>query len=82
MMKYWLLIFLWNPEGYVDRVESQHANKAACLAAAAKDAPKRVNTEHQVMYFCVTDDHWTGKAVDPDVPLDLLDFAESDHGDV
>lgn len=82
-MTYWLLIFLWDIDGsFVDRIAVENPNKSACVAAAGKDAAKRVNTSSRATYFCVTDDHWTGKNVDPDVPLDFLDFAESEAGDI
>lgn len=83
-MIYWLLIFVWDVDGnFVERDALPTPNKEECISAAAEHTMYNVNnTSNRHTYFCVTDDHWTGKDVDPGIPLDLLGDVESDVGDV
>lgn len=70
-MKFWLIVFLFSPEGEFMAKESyEAASKAQCLDFAADEAKKLVNKQIQAQFFCVTDDHYTGRSVDADVPLD------------
>lgn len=62
-MIYWLLVFVTLPNGEVERVsETMYTSKQECQA----HLPKRKRYA-----VCVSNDHYTGISVDPDVPLDF-----------
>ena len=72
MMKYWLLVFLFTPEGeYAGKDVYQTDNKAACFERAAKVAKTYVNTQTMTDMYCVSDDHYNGRSVDEGIPLDF-----------
>lgn len=72
-MKEWiLLIELLSPGGdYMDKVPVLMPSKIACQSAA-KELPK--NTDNplgvRLQGVCITKEHWQGKSVMKDVPLD------------
>lgn len=70
MIKAWLLIFIMEPnDDYLGKVEVPLTSMAEC-----RNAQRRLQFEdHTVRYriLCVTDDHHSGRSVDPGVPLDF-----------
>lgn len=71
-MNWILLISMLSPGGdFIDKVPVEMPTRAACQQAA-KDLPKRGETPMGVQYkaICITADHWKGKKIMKDVPLD------------
>lgn len=67
-----LLIAMFSPGGdYMDKIAIPVADKAAC-AQARKELPKRGEDPFGIQYksVCLTRDHWTGKRLMKEVPLD------------
>ena len=70
-MKYWLIVFLFSSEGeFLEKSSYEAENKEQCVAFAADEAKKLVNTQLNAQFYCVSDDHYMGRSVDADVPLD------------
>jgi hypothetical protein len=70
-MKFWLIVFLFTSDGeFVEKRSYEAANKAQCVEFAGKEATKLVNSQLQMQFYCVTDDHYMGRSVDKDIPLD------------
>ena len=68
-MKFWLIIFFLSPEGeFVSKKEIQYKNKASCYLAMEKVKVKRPATIAEMV--CVSNDHYTGKKQDKNVPFD------------
>lgn len=69
MMKWWLIILIYNQHGeFSDKKEFSFANRPACLQAlkaVKQTSPIPTRT------FCVTDDHFQGRKTDPGIPLDF-----------
>ena len=65
-MKFWLIIFFLSPEGeFVSKKEIQYKNKASCYLAMDK-----VKVKNRAEMVCVSNDHYTGKKQDKNVPFD------------
>ena len=65
-MKFWLIIFFLSPDGdFVSKKEIQYKDKASCYLAMNKIKVKQI-TE----MVCVSNDHYTGKKQDKNVPFD------------
>jgi superfamily II DNA or RNA helicase len=70
-MKYWLIIFLFTPEGeYTGKYVYPTSSKEACYQKAGRVTRPLVNSQYKVKFYCVTDDHYTGRKQDPGVPYD------------
>jgi len=70
-MKFWLIVFLFSSDGeFQEKREYQAASKTQCVELAGDEAKKLVNSQRQMQFYCVTDDHYMGRSVDKDIPLD------------
>jgi hypothetical protein len=68
-VKFWLIVFFLTPEGeYLSKQEMQLSNKTMC-ELVAEQYPAQVR-EGPVKTICVSDDHYTGKKQDKNVPFD------------
>ena len=68
-MKYWLIIWFFAPGGdFVGKREIAYKDEASCYIAMDAIRPPKKNYTTQM--FCVSDDHFRGRKVDPGVPLD------------
>ena len=62
-MHYWLIVFLFTPEGeFMAKDVYETASKEHCVEMAG-DVVKRtlINTQLTSQFFCVTDDHYVGR---------------------
>ena len=65
-MKFWLIIFFMTHEGeFVSKKEIQYKDKASCYLAMDK-----VKVKNRAEMVCVSNDHYTGKKQDKNVPFD------------
>ncbi len=56
-MTYWLIAFLFTPEGQmVSRTPIEMASKAQCVKEAGKFAAETVNSQYLVSLYCLPDD--------------------------
>jgi hypothetical protein len=70
-MKFWLIAFLFSPDGeYQAKDVYQTESYEECLDLAGRYAAIHVNTEFSTQLYCVSDDHYNGRAQDPGVPYD------------
>jgi hypothetical protein len=70
-MKYWLIVFLFTNEGeFLSKDVYEAGSRQQCIEFAGATAKTLVNTQLKAQFSCVTDDHYMGRSVDPDVPLD------------
>lgn len=70
-MSFWLIVFLFTSDGEFQAKDVyETANKEQCEKFAGDYARTIVNTQMQAQFFCVSDDHYMGRSVDKDVPLD------------
>jgi hypothetical protein len=70
-MKFWLIVFLFTSDGeYLGKDIYESANKKQCVEFSAQVAKTLVNTKVAAQFYCVSDDHYTGRSVDPGIPLD------------
>jgi hypothetical protein len=70
-MTFWLIVFLFSSDGeFVEKRSYEADNKAQCVEFAGNEASKLVNSQLQMQFYCVTDDHYMGRSVDKDIPLD------------
>ena len=70
-MPYWLIVFLFSPEGeYITRDDYVVENREQCQELAGRVAKTLVNTHIVSQFYCVTDDHYNGRSIDPGIPLD------------
>lgn len=70
-MSFWLIVFLFTSEGeFQEKSSYEAATKEQCVEMAGKEASKLVNSQMQMQFYCVTDDHYMGRSVDNDIPLD------------
>lgn len=70
-MTFWLIVFLFTSEGeFQEKSSYEAATKEQCVEMAGKEASKLVNTQTQMQFYCVSDDHYMGRSVDNDIPLD------------
>lgn len=68
---YWLIVFLFTPEGeFTGKDVYEAADKAQCIEFAAQVSKTLVNTQLMSQMYCVTDDHYTGRSVDKNIPLE------------
>ena len=65
-MKFWLIMFFLTPEGdFISKKEIQYKDKASCYLAMNKVKVKQI-----AEMVCVSNDHYTGKKQDKNVPFD------------
>lgn len=70
-MKFWLIVFLFSSDGdFLGKKEYQTLNKVQCVQLSGQVAKRYVNSQLQVQFYCVTDDHYNGRSVDKGIPLD------------
>ncbi len=70
-MKFWLIVFLFTSEGeFIEKSSYEAVDKAQCVEMAGEEARKIVNTQLNAQFYCVTDDHYMGRSVDENIPLD------------
>lgn len=68
-MKFWLIIFFLTPQGeFISKKEIQYKDKASCYLAMDNVKFKRPATIAEMV--CVSNDHYTGKKQDKNVPFD------------
>lgn len=71
MNTFWLIVFIFSSEGeFLEKSSYEAASKEQCVVMAGDEARKHVNTQTQMQFYCVSDDHYMGRSVDKDVPLD------------
>lgn len=70
-MKYWLIVFLFTPNGeYAGKEVYPTVNKQACYQMAGQVIRTYINSQYKVEFYCVTDDHYQGRKQDPGIPYD------------
>jgi hypothetical protein len=70
-MKFWLIVFLFTSDGdYAGKDIYEAADKAQCVEFASDVTKTLVNTQLMAQFYCVSDDHYTGRSVDDGIPLD------------
>ena len=70
-MKFWLIIFLFTPEGEFHAKEVQEAaNKQQCVSFAAEYTLAVGRNQLRAQFYCVSDDHYQGRRQDPGIPYD------------
>ncbi len=70
-MSYWLVFFLFSSDGeFLEKNSYEAANKEQCISMAGDEARKLVNTQMQMQFYCVSDDHYMGRKQDKNVPYD------------
>lgn len=71
-MKFWLIAFLFSPDGeYVGKMESQYQSHGSCVVAAGAVATELVNSSIMIQSWCVSDDHYNGVEQDEGIPYDM-----------
>lgn len=71
MNTFWLIVFLFSSEGeFLEKSSYEAASKAQCVEMAGQEARKHVNSQVQMQFYCVTDDHYQGRSVNKNIPLD------------
>lgn len=70
-MKFWLIVFLFTSEGEFTAKDVYEAtDKTQCVEFAGQVAKTLVNTQLQAQMYCVSDDHYMGRSVDENIPLE------------
>ena len=70
-MTFWLIVVILTNDGsFLEKSSYEAASKEQCVEMAGQEAKKLVNTQNMVQFHCVSDDHYMGRNVDKDVPLD------------
>lgn len=68
-MKFWLIIFLLQPDGeFISKREIAYPDEATCYMMMEPIA--RQYKKQTVQMVCVSDDHFTGRKQDKNVPYD------------
>ena len=71
MNAFWLIVFVFSNDGeFLEKSSYEAATKEQCIVMAGDEARKLVNTQTQMQFYCVTDDHYSGRSQDESVPLD------------
>lgn len=70
-MKYWLLAFIFNlqTDEFIRKDQTPFQSRARCeeIARGVNERYKN-NTQFRIVTICVSDDHFTGRRLDPGVP--------------
>jgi hypothetical protein len=70
-MKFWLIVFLFTTDGdYLGKDIYAAADKSQCIEFAGQVAKVLVNSQLSSQMYCVSDDHYTGRALDENIALD------------
>ncbi len=70
-MSFWLIVFLFTSDGeFHEKSSYEAASKEQCISMAGDEARKLVNSQMQMQFYCVSDDHYNGRNVDENIPLD------------
>ena len=70
-MSFWLIVFLFTSDGeFHEKSSYEAASKEQCITMAGDEARKLVNSQMQMQFYCVSDDHYNGRSVDENVDLD------------
>jgi len=70
-MKFWLILMLFTQDGeFVGKMESEFDGYGSCAIAAGAVSAEFVNTGTNIQAWCVSDDHYNGRAQDPGIPYD------------
>jgi hypothetical protein len=70
-MKFWLIVFLFTSDGhFIGKLEYKTRNKVECVEQSGRVAKRHVNSQLQLQFYCVTDNHYRGRSVDKGIPLD------------
>jgi len=70
-MKFWLIVFFFSSNGdFVGKREIPTSTRVECGQIAGNIAKRYVNSQRQLQFYCVTDDHHSGRSVDKGIPLD------------
>lgn len=70
-MKFWLIVFLFSPEGeFMAKDIYEAADREQCVAFAGDVAKTLVNTQLRAQFHCVSDDHYMGRKQDEGVDYD------------
>jgi hypothetical protein len=71
-MKFWLIAFLFGPDGeYVGKMESQYQSYGSCVVAAGAVTAELVNSSIKIQSWCVSDNHYKGVEQDEGIPYDM-----------
>lgn len=71
MNSFWLIVFIFSSDGeFLEKSSYEAASKTQCVDMAAEEARKIVNTQTQAQFYCVSDDHYNGRDIDQNIPLD------------
>jgi hypothetical protein len=66
-----LIVFLFTGEGeFTGKDIYQASSLEQCVEFAGEVAKTLVNTQLKAQFSCVSDDHYMGRSVDLNVPLD------------
>lgn len=71
MVKAWLIIFILSSspnEDFLGKIEIPYQSMNGCVKAKTDLSFENDGIKYQ--FICVTDDHHSGRSVDPGVPLD------------
>lgn len=70
-MTYWLLVFLFTPDGeFVAKDVYETAGMEQCQEFAGQVAKTIINTSISAQFHCVSDDHYMGRKQDEGVDYD------------
>jgi len=70
-MSFWLIVFLFTSDGeFHEKSSYETASKEQCVSMAGDEARKLVNSQMQMQFYCVSNDHYTGRSIDDGIPLD------------
>lgn len=70
-MSFWLIVFLFTSDGeLLTKDVYETADEQQCVALAERVTKTIINTNIQAQFHCVSDDHYMGRTVDKNVPLD------------
>ena len=71
MKTFWMVIFLFSSNGeFTGKLEYEYASKAECVSELPKELKKQTKDNQTAEGYCVSDDHFFGRSVDKDIPLD------------
>lgn len=70
-MTFWFIVYLYSADGEFQAKQVFEAqSRQQCEKFAVNYTHQLINTQTQAQFFCVSDDHYNGRNVDKDVPLD------------
>lgn len=70
-MSFWLIVFLFTSDGeLLTKDVYETTDEQQCVALAERVTKTIINTNIQAQFHCVSDDHYMGRTVDKNAPLD------------